>query len=133
MYLKDICACVLIHFSCVQLFATLWTVVHQAPLSGGFSMQEYWSRFLFSPPGYRPDPGIEPVFLMSLASAGRFFSTSATWEPPKRYPVSCNSIVCLCMCVLSSYSIVTNVLGNIQAPGDRKLHVTISDLKRCMV
>ena len=30
-------------FSCVRLFATLWTVAHQAPLSMGFSRREYWS------------------------------------------------------------------------------------------
>ena len=35
-------ACVLNHFSCVQFFATLWTVAHQAPLSMGFPRQEYW-------------------------------------------------------------------------------------------
>ena len=47
-------------FNCVQLFATLWTVVHQAPLSMGFSRQEYWSGLLCPPPGDLPDPGIEP-------------------------------------------------------------------------
>ena len=31
------------HVSCVRLFATLWPVAHQAPLSMGFSRQEYWS------------------------------------------------------------------------------------------
>ena len=51
--------CVLSHFSCVQLFATLWTV-HQAPLSMGFSRQEYWSELPFLSPGDLPDPGIEP-------------------------------------------------------------------------
>ena len=35
--------CILSHFSCVQLFATLWTEVCQAPLSMGFSRQEYWN------------------------------------------------------------------------------------------
>ena len=34
---------VLSHFSCIQFFETLWTVTHQAPLSIGFSRQEYWS------------------------------------------------------------------------------------------
>ena len=38
-------------FSCVQLFATLWTVVHQAPLSMGFYWKEYWSGLPFPPPG----------------------------------------------------------------------------------
>ena len=44
----------------VQLFATLWTVARQAPLSMGFSRQEYWSRLPFPSPGDLPDPGIEP-------------------------------------------------------------------------
>ena len=43
--------CVLSCFSHVQLFATLWTVAHQAPLSMGFSRQVYWSGLPFSPPG----------------------------------------------------------------------------------
>ena len=37
-----------------------WTVAHQAPLSMGFSRQEYWSGLPFPSPGYLPDPGIEP-------------------------------------------------------------------------
>ena len=44
----------------VQLFATLWTVAHQAPLSMEFSRQEYWSGLPFSSPEDLPDPGIEP-------------------------------------------------------------------------
>ena len=50
----------LTHFSRVQLFATLWTVACQAPLSMGFSRQEYWSRLPCLRPGGLPDPGIEP-------------------------------------------------------------------------
>ena len=46
--------------SCVQLFATPWTVAFQAPLSMGFSRQECWSRVLCPPPGDLLDPGIEP-------------------------------------------------------------------------
>ena len=46
--------------SCVQLFATLWTVAHQAPLSMGFSRQEYWSGLPFPSPRDLPKPGIEP-------------------------------------------------------------------------
>ena len=38
---------------------TPWTVAHQAPLSMGFSRQEYWSGMPFLPPGDLPDPGIE--------------------------------------------------------------------------
>ena len=62
--------CVLNCFSHVQLFATLWTVAHQAPLSG-------WPC---SPPGDLPDSGIKHAPLMSPALAGVFFTTSATWE-----------------------------------------------------
>ena len=49
--------------SCVQLFATQWTVAYQAPLSMKFSRQEYWSRLPFPSPGDLPDPGIEPESL----------------------------------------------------------------------
>ena len=45
--------------SSVQLFATPWTVAHQAPLSMGFSRQEYWSRLPFPSPGDLPDPEIK--------------------------------------------------------------------------
>ena len=44
----------------VQLFGTPWTVVHQVPLSMGFSRQEYWSGLPFPSPGDLPNPGIEP-------------------------------------------------------------------------
>ena len=60
------------------LFATPQTVAHQAPLSMGFSRQEYWSGLPCPPPGDLPDPRMEPVSLMSPASAGRFITTSAT-------------------------------------------------------
>ena len=63
-------------FSCVWLFATLWTVACQASLSTGFSRQEYWSGLPCSP-GDIPDPGIEPVSPVYPASAGGFFTTSA--------------------------------------------------------
>ena len=44
----------------VRLFATPWTVAHQAPPSMGFSRQEYWSGLPFPSPGDLPNPGIEP-------------------------------------------------------------------------
>ena len=46
----------------VQLFATPWDVTCQAPLSMGFSRQEYWSGLPFPSPGDLPDPGMEPAF-----------------------------------------------------------------------
>ena len=63
------CGCVLRHVSRVWLFATPWTIFHQAPLSMGFSRQEYWRGSPCPPPGDLPDPGIEPTFLMSPALA----------------------------------------------------------------
>ena len=53
--------------SYVQLFATPWTVTLQAPLSMGFSRQEYWSGLPCPPPGHLPDPGIKPASPVSLA------------------------------------------------------------------
>ena len=46
-------------FNHIRLFATPWTVAHQAPPSIGFSRQEYWSGLPFSFPGDLPNPGIE--------------------------------------------------------------------------
>ena len=45
--------------SCLRL-VTLWTIACQAPLSMGFSRQEYWSRLPFPSSGDIPDPGIKP-------------------------------------------------------------------------
>ena len=67
-------------FSRVQLFVTPWTVALQAPLSMGFSRQEYWGGLPCPPAGDLPDPGTEPSSLESPALAGRFFIASATWE-----------------------------------------------------
>ena len=65
----------------VQMCPTLCDpVAHQAPLCMGFSRQEYWSGLLYPHPKDLPDPGIEPMSLMSPALAGRFFTTSATQE-----------------------------------------------------
>ena len=48
-------------FTSAQFFATPWTVAHRAPLSMGFSRQEYWSGLPLPPPGDLPDPGIKPA------------------------------------------------------------------------
>ena len=63
---------------CVQLFVTPLTVAGQAPLSMGFSRQEYWSRLLFPSPGSSPNPEMEPV---SPALAGGFFTTVPPGKP----------------------------------------------------
>ena len=54
------------------------------PLSVGFFRQEYWSRSPGPSPGDLPNPGIEPVSLISPALAGGLFTTSMTWEAQRR-------------------------------------------------
>ena len=72
--------CMLSHFTHVQLFATLWTVAHQAPLLMGFSRQECWSRLPCPSPGDPPDPRIKAMSLRSPALAGGFFTSSVTCQ-----------------------------------------------------
>ena len=68
------------HFSRVRLFATLRTVARRAPLSMGILQARILEWVALLSPGDLPNPGIEPASLMSSALAGRFFTTSATWE-----------------------------------------------------
>ena len=65
----------------VRLFATQWTVAHQAPLSMEFSRQEYWSGLPFPTPGDLPEPGIKTASLASPALTGRFFTTMPPGKP----------------------------------------------------
>ena len=69
-------------FNLVRLFATLWTAACQTPLSMEFSMKKYWSGLSSLFLEDLPNPGIEPTSPASPALAGRFFTTSATWEAP---------------------------------------------------
>ena len=64
-------------------FAAPWTVACQTPLSMGFPRQEYWSWFPFPTPGDLPDPGIEPMSLVSPTIAGGFFTAKPPGKPPK--------------------------------------------------
>ena len=73
------CVCLLSH---VRIFATPWTVSCQAPLSIGFSRQEYWSGLPFPPPGDLPYPEVEP---MSPALTGGFFTTEPPGKPTKEH------------------------------------------------
>ena len=75
--LMDVPACMLSHFSRVQLFVTLSTVARQAPPSVGFSRQESWSGLPRPSPGDLPNPGTEPA---SLALAGGLFTTGTAWQ-----------------------------------------------------
>ena len=65
------------------LCATPWTVAHQAPLSMGFSRQEYWSGLPLPPPGDLPDPRLKPTSNASPALTGSLY-LCATWGTPNR-------------------------------------------------
>ena len=68
--------------SCVGLFATPWTIAHQALLSMGFPRQEYRSGLPCPPPGDLSNSGTE---LVPPALAGSFFITNAIWEAQRKY------------------------------------------------
>ena len=70
-------------FSCwvVTNSATPWIVACQAPLSVGFPRQEYWSGLPFPAPRDLPDPGINPMPLVSSALAGEFYTTGPPGKP----------------------------------------------------
>ena len=59
----------------VSCLATRWTIAHQAPMSVGFSRQDYWGGLPFPSPGDLPHPGIEPASPVPPALAGGFFTT----------------------------------------------------------
>ena len=119
---------VLCHFSYVQLCAALWTVAHQAPLSMGFSRQEYWNGLPYLPSEVLPDPGVEPVSLKSPALAGRFFTTGTTWEAPSQVLIVANrAIAALNIHILIKHSIpLPKVASEVQNPSDwrpAKIHL----------
>ena len=80
--------CMLSHFSRVWLFATPWTVAHQAPLSMGFSRQEYRSALSCPPPGNLLHPGIGSASLVLQAGS---LPTEPSGKPIFLFIISCNS------------------------------------------
>ena len=75
--------------SCVWLFATPWTIAQQAPLSMGFSRQEYWSGLSFPPPGDLPNPRIKTVSSVAPALQADSLPMSH-WGSPKTLGVILN-------------------------------------------
>ena len=73
--------CCVYSVSCVQLSVTTWTVARQAPLSMGFSRQEYWSGLPFPPPGGLPSPGIEPTSPVAPALQLEFLPAEPLGKP----------------------------------------------------
>ena len=76
--------CMLSCFSHVQLFVTLWTVSHHAPMSLGFSRQEYWNGLPCPPPGDLPNPVIKPMSPVSPALQADSLPTEPPEKPIKR-------------------------------------------------
>ena len=75
---------------------------HQAPLSMGFSRQEYWSGLPFPSPGDLPDPGIRSGDQTRVSRiAGRFFTAGATREVLTSIPYACYSLSPGCTCLFS--------------------------------
>ena len=68
----------------------------EAPLSMGIFQARNWSGLPCPRPGHLPNPGIKPMFLMSPALAGGFFTTSTTWEAPKKH-MFCAKLLQLCL------------------------------------
>ena len=62
-------------FTGIQLFAAPWTAAGQAPLSMGFSRQEYRRGLPFPSPGDLPHPGIDPVSFVSPTWGSEFFTS----------------------------------------------------------
>ena len=122
--LEILCASVLIHFSCVWLFVTPQTVTCQAPLSMGFSRQEYWSGLPCPPPGDLLNPGTKRSF-PSVFKRQIIQPTSPGSLPVP--PVSlcflsltehfcCERVLSIfCHCFLTMESLLTGVLGELGA------------------
>ena len=72
----------LFHFSCVQLFASPWTVGHQAPLSMEFSRQEYWSALSLPLPGNLPEPEIQLVSAVFPSLQADSLTADPQGKPP---------------------------------------------------
>ena len=112
--------CMLSCCSCVLLFVTLWTGALQAPLSMGFSMQEYWSELPCPLPGDLPDPETEPAALKSPALADGFFTTSAIWDAK-----------CLCFFHLTGAVLPLHfLLGSQRSPTERKDETLLKGKKK---
>ena len=90
-----------VHAESLQLCRTLWDPMDfspSAPLSMGFSRQEYWSGLPCPPPGDLPNPGIKPASLISPALVGLFFTISATWEAQFNHQFSSVAQLCSTLC-----------------------------------
>ena len=97
--------CMLSRFSGVQLFVTLWTVAHQAPLSMGFSRQEYWCGLPFPPPEETSWPRDWTQVSSSCCVARKFFTTEPVgkpWAGIVEHQLGTGSFICFVSWYISS-------------------------------
>ena len=104
--------------SIMSNFATLWTVACQAPLSMGFSRYIYWRGLPCPPLGDLPDPGTEPLSLISLELAGGFFITGTTWEALGYFILPS---ICPCHSLCLEYPCPSKLHFTLQNPGQKTL------------
>ena len=97
-------------FSCVWLRETRWTVACQAPLYLGFSKPEFWSGLPYSPPGYIPNPGIEPA---SPVLASGFFTTESSGKPPKTVKRNANQGLVTSLLLVVAQTVNNLPVGNL--------------------
>ena len=91
----------------VRLFATLWTVAHQAPPSTGFSRQEYWSGVPLPSPGDLPDPRIKP-------RSPAFQADALTSEPPGKPKVdhTLSALLLSCWIFKNCFFVTKDIAGH---------------------
>ena len=97
----------------VRLFATPWTIAWQAPLSMGFSRQEYWSGLPFPSPGDLPKPGIEP-------ESPTLQADTLSSEPPGKpsfklnchYVISTHCIISIFLYLLTNFMFVGHYMAH---------------------
>ena len=112
----------------VQLFETLWTVAYQAPLSMGFSRQEYWIGLPCPSPGDLPDPGIKST---SPVLAGGFFITELPRKPKPSGIVQLNKCEPPSFGFLPAHSILTAVRGWLCSAGSTSGTLISQSLTLC--
>ena len=121
---RGLCACVLSCFSLVWLFSTLYTIAHQAPLSMGFSRQEYLSVWPCPLPADLLHSGIRPMSLMSLdirELAGRVFITSTIWEGYLSKIIYTQNLVCVNICIHMCVYVYRYTMSEYRTQGEEKL------------
>ena len=102
------------HLSRVQLFATLWTVAHQAPLSMGFFRQEYWNGLPFPSLDDLPGPGIKPGSPALQAGSSPLSHQGSRNCIVVISEVEICTLVCVCVCVCVCWGREVNCGGRVK-------------------